>query len=629
MPHHPSTSRAAGTAVALGAVLLVAQARPRDAAPPSLPRSATTLTALDARRLAMLRVLDGQLRLGPEDASLPKPNLTLQGRGGDATYQQKVLTALALVDTGATPAERVSEANRLLRYALHKWPVRGPQQLRGQYAKVWNHHSRTLALRLYCLYSNRLDEDLLAEYRKRLRWLLAPALRRSSENIRFTNNSAYFLAHEAVAATGQDSYGDVKQWLIENMRTIGVRGPHEWGRNYLSWTVGAILNLAEFAEDDEVRRLATMVIDHYLAQLSGFVVKGNYGSGAVRMWKWTFSTVLPQTAMVRTLFPEAFPLLDEGLRVDWIVSSYRPPLAAASLFAGERPAEARITTGQEKWRHHVWRSNRVLIATHQAVSNGKFDLRTGGTHGVLGVFVQSARSPRNCVFPFGCSPMTPPAKHRNVTERYFGYRNVGFAHHGGVVRAVWAGGGKFPGIPVRLFRSFGFERTLADGWAFLTDGEAYVAWRPTQGSPADDPETDARTAKPEWGGKWLRSTHVPGPEGEVSVVEVGDAQTFGSFEGFCKDVRVRNPDPRWRDGKVTYLCRDGAMVEFGSDSVKVNGVSVDPEDYPRIDMPGVRDYTVVSGRTRVTFDFEAIKVHGDLPRTEATLVFGGRVQGAP
>jgi len=591
---------------------------------PAVP--VASLTALDARRLAMLRALDSQIPVATEEPALAGPNLMLAGEDDPSRYQQKVLAILGLVDAGATPSIRVSEANRLLRYSMHKWPVTEPGQLRGQYAKVWNHHSRTLALRIYCLYASRLEEDILAEYRQRLKWLVAPALRRSSENIRFTNNSAYFLAHEAMYATDRESYADVKGWLIENMQAIGVTGAHEWGRNYLSWTIGAILNLAEFAEDEEIRRLATMAVDYYLAQVSGFVVNGNYGSSAVRMWKWTFSPVLPQTAMVRTLFPKTLPMLEDGLRVEWIVSNYRPPKIVAELVANEHPSEARITTGQEKWRHHVWRGDRVLIATHQAIRKGRFDLHTGGTHGVLGVYIQSAKSPRNCVFPFGCSPMTPPKKQRNLTERYFGYHNIGFAQHGGVVRAVWAGGGRFPDIPIRLFYSFGFKRRLEDGWAFLTDGEAYVAWRPTLGKPVDDPDANSRTESPKWGGRWLKSTHVPGPEGETSIVEVGDAMSFGSFEAFCRDILTRNPSPTWLDDKVVYQCRNGAIIEFGSEAVKINGAVVTVKDYPRAEMPGVRDYTIFSGGTRVTFDFRAVEMDGLLPRSETSLVFGkGRV----
>ena len=422
-------------------------------------------------------------------------------------------------------------------------------------------------------------------------------------------------------ATDRDSYQDVKQWLLKSMRVIGKTGPHEWGRFYVMSTMGAILNLAEFAEDDEVRRLATMVVDHYLAQVSGFVVNGNYGSSAIRMWSWTFSSVLPQTSVARTLFPQLFPPLDEGLRVDWVVSNYRPPRIVAELFAHEGPSEARLTTGYEKWRHHVYRGHRYLIATHQAIKNGKFDLRTGGTHGVRGVFVQSAKAPRNCVYPFGCSPMTPPAKQRNITERYYGYRNVGFAHHGGVIRAVWARGGRSVGVPIRLFYSFGFRSRLEKEWAFLTDGDVYVAWRPTRGLPVEDPETGQRTAAPEWGGKWLKSTHVPGAYGEVSIVEVGDARSFGDFEAFRADVRARNPAPAWRDGKVSYRCGDKTLIEFGTDYVKLNGQNVSVEDYPRAEMPGVNDYTVTAGDRRVTFDFDAVSVRGALPRAEAGRLF--------
>lgn len=588
-------------------------------------------TALDTRRIELIRMMNQFYETGAEDPALPTPNLALRGEEHDSAghYLIKSAAVFALADIGEAPESRIDEANRHLRYMLHKWPVRNANDVVGRNATVLNHAGRTVFIRTYALYSHYFDEDVKEVFDQRLEFYSAPPYERSSENIRMTRNASQFLAHELAGKTALDSYQSGKQWLMPTMESYLRDGPHEWGRFYLEWTMGAVLNLAEFSQDTEVRRLATMVIDYYLALLSGFVVEGNFASGSVRSWGWSLSHLLPQSFIVHNLFPEHHELL-WGTWPVWIISNYRPLQAVSLMHANREPLETGMSTGTaRKWRHHAYRSQDFIIASHQAPKNGSFRLPTGGTHDIYGIHVQSAKSPRNCVIPFGCIPLAGPSKQRSLMNRYFTYNNVGFAQTGGTTRAVWAGGGEFPGTPIRLFYHFDFEHEIERGWAFLTDGTIYVAWSPAHGEPQLDEETTQRSTDERYGGIWLKSTHVPDIDGEACVLEVGDGLLFGSYGEFKEDILRRNPDPAWKDARLVYRARDGAVIDFGADYVKVNGVEFDPDGYPRADMPGLHDLTITAGGAKITFDVENASTAGDLQRVPTGIVFGGAEMPGP
>ena len=585
-------------------------------------------SALDARRTDLTRRTDERYGPGEEDAALPRPNLVLPGEknGAAGSYLNKSLAIFALVDIGDAPEGRLTEANAYLRAMMHKWPVEGASDLLGEYSSVFNHSARTVFIRLCALYRDSFEKDVREEIDRWLELYCAPPYERSSENIRMTRNSSQFLAHELARNTELESYAAGKAWLMSTMTSLLRDGPHEWGRFYLEWTMGAVLNLAEFSEDDEVRRLATMAVDHYLALLSGFHVRGSFASGSIRSWGWSLSALTPQADLIHALFPERFELV-EGIwpLTTWIVSNYRPLRVVARLHANRRSLEARLSTGSSQtWRHYAFRSRDVMIASHQAPQNGSFRLPTGGTHDIYGMQVQSSASPRHCVMPFGCVPLAGPSKQRSRMNRFFTYRNVGFAQTGGTMHGVWAGKGEFPGVPLRLFHHFAFEHEIVDGWAFLTDGAIYVAWKPARGVPEFDAETSERTADEAYGGRWLKSSYVPDAKGEACVVEVGDTALFGGYERFKRSILRRNPSPVTDDGRILYRTRDGVLLELGEDYVKVDGAEFDPEPYPRAEMPGVSDLTVSAGGSTVAFEVDRLVMEGDTRRAPSRVRFGGR-----
>jgi hypothetical protein len=543
-------------------------------------------------RVTALRQIDARFTTTGHEADLPTPNLKLKQDWHERNYWDKAAAIFALVDAGAAPAGRTEEANRLLRYAmLGKWTLSGADQIEAD-SGIWMHRSRTLGLRVYVLYHDRLDNDIRAEFERRLDWLAREPYTRLSENIKLTNNSSYFLAHELRGATDRETYRLVRQWLVNYLRRHRDSGTEEWGSSYNAWTLVAILNLAEFAQDADVRRLATEVIDYDIARMLTMSVDGNFCSGAVR--RYPFFThggyIEPQTQWAWLLF-KGTPASDE-LWADFALSRYTPPAGYAGIGASAT-YEAFFTDAagpRNLWRHYFYRDGRAGIATMRAVGAGEFVQPSGGTHDIVGCFVQSGKNPRHHVVPFGYLPKDGPKKMRNPTERYFGYKNVAFTQHGGHVNAVWAKG-VVADVPIRLFYYKDFRCVIRDGWAFLTDGAIHVAWAPTIGDPVRDPDS-AEFSDPQKHGGWLRSTHTPGPGGEVAVIEVADAASSGSFEAFQQAILERNPRPRWSVEGIRYHTIDGTLLEFSSESIRLNGVVYDAADHPRAQSPWLQGDTV-------------------------------------
>ena len=73
-------------------------------------------SALDRRRIALIRFVDQDTKVGPQDDRAPKPSLTLAEGDNHGAYQDKALAIFGVIEAGAAPASRADEANRLLRF---------------------------------------------------------------------------------------------------------------------------------------------------------------------------------------------------------------------------------------------------------------------------------------------------------------------------------------------------------------------------------------------------------------------------------------------------------------------------------------------------------------------------------
>jgi hypothetical protein len=589
-----------------------------------------------ARRQAFLEAFDRANPLGQPEPDYPMPNVGLRHEHHESQFLDKAGAIFGLVQMGVAPRERLAEANRLLRYQmLGKYRLTNAGQVAGD-SGIWMHRSRSLGMRLYLLYSDWLEQDVRSEYERRLEWLAREPFVRKSENIKMTNTSSYFLAHEILGRTGSESYSACREWLLETIGAWARDGLHEWGSPYAAWTLIAVLNLAEFAEDPGVQELALMYVDYALArQLTSSVGPFFCSPGNRRYIFWSVNGfVEPRTRWAQLLFTDSEPAAGQwGDFLDFVLSRYAPLDAHRHLASQQGPYEAsysdHIPAIERTWRAHFHRGQAFGLATHQTTARNQYQLYHGGTHDVVGCYVQSAAGARHHVVPYGHRPVRSPKKKRNLDERYFSYRNLAFVHHGGTTRAVWAGPGRVENVRIRLFAYRAFRSELTTRWAFLTDGTAYVAWAPTRGRPELDPDS-TEYADPEAEGYCLRSSHVPGDEGETAVLEAGDAAAYGSFEAFRASVLERNPDPSPDDqGVVCCTAPDGARLEFGPDFVRVDGRLYEPKGNPRVRAPGLNGFTIEIGGEKGGFDFDQGERRGNLTRCAPVYLFGLEEGGGP
>ncbi len=540
-------------------------------------------TPIDQRRLEAARAIDARLRLGPEDPSVARPNRSLTNGGHEYDYQDKAAAIFARIDAGEAPAARADEANQLLRYSMMgPYSIASAGQLVGDSGR-WMHRSRTLGMRLWLLYGHFMDADLATEHRRRLEWMLREPYEESSENIRSTHNSSFLLAHEALGETARPSYRALVSWLQARLQSWRTDGMHEWGSEYAAWTLIAMANVAELSTHAELRGQARAFVDHALARQLEQSVGPHFASARVRSYlHWSANGYVPALSSTASLWFGTGPISDRTW-ADFVISNATPLAlhrAQQRLAAPGVGVQRDDTAGGRAWRHHTARGRDYLLSVHQSLDGDGYALPSGGTHDVILAIVQSSASPRGVVIPYPYTPTTPYSKKRNLAHRAFGHGSSAFVLGGGTTMPVWAGGGRVTEVPARLFHDVSFRVVLEGGWAFLTDGRIYVGWAPTVGDPELDPEA-ADFGRPSRDGGWLRSTHRPGPQGELAVLEVGDASTHADFAAFRAELLRRNPRPRLSGGAVDYRSRDGATMRIDATGASVDGVAYDPSAHPR------------------------------------------------
>ena len=308
---------------------------------------------LDSRRKAVLKAIAQieRYRPGPEDPAYPKPNLTMTGRDHVERwwFYERVIALLALVDMNEAPKSRIEEANRLLRYELNRWPCQGISDLIGLGAPTWNLSHRNRALRIYGLFSRYLDVDIREEFLRRFRYMAGEVWDELSENHKYSANSAIFLAHEFTGRTSAPTYRKAADYLIRYMRRTGTRGFDEWGSAYQGLiTNGAILNLADCAQEPVVKNFAILLMDFCLAQQSGFSIGGKVNSSGIRRYVFDLcgrgrSFIPYQTSIDQLLITGIQSEEMEGRMypIEFAASNYRPLAIVGSLYMRRQPTRKR------------------------------------------------------------------------------------------------------------------------------------------------------------------------------------------------------------------------------------------------------------------------------------------------
>lgn len=551
-------------------------------------------TAIDTRRLTILNdIIDAPL--GTEDSNYPTPNLTLPFPLTDlhGHYLMRVLAYFALADQGQiNEAQGIATGNQLLRFAVNRWPANGPADVTGQYASAWDHHNRTLATRIYYLYRDYLDPDILAKYEQRMGYAVTTHTESSSENIRFTTNALIYLAHENQNQTGASTWSGTRTWMIDNLRQRGEDGFFEAAAYYQHWTLSAIQNIAEFAEDSTVRNLAIAVLDRALGGFAPYSMEGRVYQPGIRNKPYEIEAANTPQTQILEMYYYRDPLKSQN--VEWAASNYLPPVAVGTMLANSRKVSSvkpETKSRTDQWPQYSYSLTRIGIATHQTIVNGRY----AGTHDVGACKIYSNYGKYSSAAVFGIprgadnDSTSPPSIYPqpnwlSVNDRSFGYKGMAIVNGGGKCQRVFYGGQWAYNVPVRLWYGSDFTGSVVfdSGWAFLSNGNSYIAWAPLTGNPGHDPDT-TDIQNPSFG-RYLVSSHSPSDNvGEYSIVEVGDLEEYGSFANFRSNILSRNGSPHslLSGGEVTYVARDGTVVKVGSTYAKLDGVNVNPQNYPR------------------------------------------------
>ncbi|MBA3282409.1 MAG: hypothetical protein H0U29_09290, partial [Acidimicrobiia bacterium] len=170
------------------------------------------------------------------------------------------------------------------------------------------------------------------------------------------NHQIIFLANEYVAGqtfpdttftnaemTGAEHVAHAEERLRKWFEWRSRFGFSEWLSNvYWNEDMTGVLLLAEFADDPEIARLASMTLDMMLVELAGHVQKGTFGTTHGRSYQKdklngrdedTFSVV----KMLFDLTPVPYFDADTATQLA-VADRYRPPAVALKIAASQEPA---------------------------------------------------------------------------------------------------------------------------------------------------------------------------------------------------------------------------------------------------------------------------------------------------
>ena len=581
---------------------------------------------LDLRRCAVLHNIDQRLSTKASQADEQLQLLRLVRGHHEYDYYDKALAVFALVQHCGEDQSRLGEANRLLRFAsFNAFPAQsGGRVFFGSTSAAWRHRPLHQALRLYFLYRDQLDGDVRDEFERRLSWMAHgfTATSEYTENINLMVNAAGLLAREASGQTGDAAYLAERDWLVEALGDVGRHGFWEWGSGYGLFVTAPLLNLADFAVDPAVKREARLAMDYLLAEVAEFSLGTYFGSARVRSYaQWTLTDwTNPFTLYAEATFGDSSV---SAAPAEFLVTNYTPLVVHRALFLDDAPRESwsrqesseTLDRDGQPAGHNYWfrREHGFSLSVNQ---------RPGpvgvSAHNFVTVYVQSAASRNARVVSWAFPSNVPWDKVNGFGERAYGLKNVAFMVNGGSFFELGHPETQVRGVPAGIFASADFSSRDLDGcWAFLSDGTTYVAWTPTQGQPVLGTATT-------WGGHIQSTYKSPGARGEVSLLEVGDAETYGSFGEFRESVKSRlgGDCPRWHGDQVSWITRDGDGVVFSGDGVAVNGAAVSDADYPRFSSAQLDGFDLVTADQALHFDFDTGALSGAVERLPSAFRWG-------
>ncbi len=411
-------------------------------------------------------------------------------------------------------------------------------------------------------------------------------------------------------------------WLKHYIRFRARRG---WGEFdslcYFMPEWECLINLYDYSKDQELMKLAGMMLDLLLADMAVDSLNGMYGGAHGRIYaRHALDHAKANTYPLQYLY---FGNVDqeslmspyrlvEGTLTDALVSSYKPAEIVLAI------ALDRTTPYENRERKHL--HNPLDIKPRHPVKGSIRKYTYWTPDYVLGC-VQ-----RQDPYPQTCRGKWYAHHEQHQWELTIGTRTTSriFTHHPGKrgnEHGYWTGDihcgcGHFfqhknalialydiPGDePYKLIHAYlprdSFEEMMEkDGWIFILEGGVYIGLKLINGY--------AWTVKGEWKGKEVISR---GRRNGV-VCEVGLASEFESFDDFQKNILGNTIKFSKKDMNLMYSSkRNGRLSMDTSGMRKLNGNNVDL-GYPTYGCPYIKSewdsgiIHLIHGKKRLTLDF--------------------------
>lgn len=401
-----------------------------------------------------------------------------------------------------------------------------------------------------------------------------PDAKNSWVDVRGTENlflmrvtSVYLMAEETGNADTRKQY---KETILKYAAALYRVGMGEWdSENYHGHSLAPLLNLFDFAKDQEVKAAAKLCLDYMCAVGAVKYFRGAFGGPTNRdyshpqpfggsapclLWLYFGDTPLDNTAY-------------ESDEVHVLTSGYRPPAAVVELARKnfDKPLELfatkpgySATTGNDLKSPPEYFETQYLGRTFQMGS--LVGGTTAGKTAVNGFKIVATDSKRGAIALQGVPGPDPKfvGSAKYVEGKVSGENRVG--QNGGV--AVWlVRGGESPWVWVI---PEGVAVEAADGVTFLKCEQTWVALVPlaTSEFKVDDELTKGLTADKKdatWKGHTVVSAKGTGGKFCGVAVEVGEAGEFKDFAAFKKAVAAK---AKLADEVAEYTGANGKTVKL-------------------------------------------------------------------
>lgn len=394
---------------------------------------------------------------------------------------------------------------------------------------------------------------------------------RSTENLFLMRTTSVYLFAEA--AGNRETTATYKRLILDYAKTLHRVGIGEWdSENYHGHSLAPLLNLYDFARDEEVQRAAKSCLDWFAAAGAVKYRHGAFNGPGSRDYNHAQPFGGSAASMLWVWFGDAADIEHEweSDEVHAITSAYRPPVAVVKLARKEFDVPVEILAAKPQYSATTsldTESPAEYLETHYFANTYQLGTLARGTPpgvssvngfkilvDVDGVGARAVHAVPGTDPAFAGSPLYQQGK-VTAENRVAQDRNL----------AIWlAKDGRSPWLWV-----VPPETKVRDekGITFLEIGETWIAVRPLGANPLrrDDGLTKqvSEGEKARFPGHVVLSTRGNGKSYSGLAVEIGERKSHGSFDAFRKAVHAAVVDTSKLDeGVATYRAMDGKHLGF-------------------------------------------------------------------